>query len=150
MSLQESKDIPSTEPFLNKASDETDSLLQRYNVPAGLAGLGTDIYIHVIHSMTDPEDLQQFLLSTRAVSSVIRNSFFPWAQSPAAAQKYSINTIPVHKIDIVCKQCCSSDICLCSIERVFVARSPSLSCHSGGRQIQFALIIACILFHNSL
>ena len=75
--------------------------VDEYNHPGGLATLSETISSNILHEMTSSEDIIQFLLSSRSLSQARKSPFLRWSQSPAAAQRYTFQTVPLDKIDPV-------------------------------------------------
>ena len=48
--------------------------ISKYNVPAGLDGLGLKLHTDIVKEMADAYDVRQFLLVTKAVSNVVKQN----------------------------------------------------------------------------
>lgn len=75
--------------------------VEQYNVQFGLNGLGTDLYVHIIHEMKDPVDAISFLLTTTHIQGTLSSSLIRWGVSPLVGQLYSLQAVPTPKIETV-------------------------------------------------
>ena len=79
--------------------------LAEYNIAGSLEGLGKELFLSIVHDMTAPADISTFLQLTKRISEVTKQPLFSWAESPAAANSYSIQAVPIEKVDFVCYYC---------------------------------------------
>ena len=87
-------------------SQEVASKIQYYNIPSGLNGLGKEIHMHIIHTITNPMDVIQLLLTTRTIQQIRSDDFMKWALSPVVEHVYSLQTVPTDKVFIVSPRFC--------------------------------------------
>ena len=78
-----------------------DSPLSHYNVAGSYRSLEEDTILHIIHEISHPDDVVQFLLSNSSISRTMSNQKFAWSLSRAASSAYSLQTIPSDKVLLV-------------------------------------------------
>ena len=96
-----------TEKSRRELSEDYLSLVHstsHFNVPGGFSGLGKEIYIHVIHECTSPNDIRQFLSIGTFSSALLYHTYLKWAVSPAASNCYVLTNIPTDKVILVCSR----------------------------------------------
>ena len=69
-------------------------LSAEYNILRGLSGLGEALFLHIIRTMSDPQDIQTFLALQLCTSQVQTNSHFPWALEKLLAARICSLLLP--------------------------------------------------------
>ena len=85
-----------------KTTEKPDSLAE-YNIIGSLSGLGPGILIHALHEMRDPADAQAFLTTSRSIARLRRHPLFKWSISQIISITYTLTTIPLERVDLVCR-----------------------------------------------
>ena len=83
------------------SSSPSSSPVEDYNIISGLLGLGDDLLCHVVHGMSDGNDIIQLFLSSKTISNVRSHKTGGWAFSNAAAHCYSLRTVNTEAVDYV-------------------------------------------------
>ena len=94
------------------------STLESYNVFGGMNGLGSDIYLHILHETVDPQDIVQFVSTSKNISRTLAHKQLIWAETPVASRMYSLKTIPSEKVVLVCSVFLHTNLCLIIIYRM--------------------------------
>ena len=80
------------------------SVINDYNIPGQLGGLGRSILLHVLHEMADARDIQHFVCSSRCTHAVVLDKLFTWSIAPSLSESYSLGLVPIELTDGVCFQ----------------------------------------------
>ena len=78
------------------------SSVSSYNIEGAFGGVGRPILLHVIHEMDDVHDIRELIFSSRSMRDVVLDKLFPWSVAQGLSQTYSLRSIPIKCVDIVC------------------------------------------------